>query len=106
MGARPNIVLIMADDLAAEALGCYGSTSYLTPRLDAMAADGIRFDNAYATPLCTPTRVMIMSGLYPQVTGHRALIGKAPEVRMSPDIRTFGHWFRDAAYATAIAGKW
>ena len=103
---RPNIILIMADDLGAEAVGCYGSTSYLTPHLDEMASSGIRFDNAYATPLCTPTRAMIMSGLYPQVTGHRGLIGKAPDVRMSPDIKTFGHYLRDAGYATAIAGKW
>lgn len=102
----PNVILIMADDLGAEAVGCYGSTSYLTPHLDAMAETGIRFDNAYATPLCTPTRAMIMSGLYPQITGHRGLIGKAPEVRMSPEIKTFGHYFRDAGYATAIAGKW
>lgn len=102
----PNIILIMADDLGAEAVGCYGSTSYLTPHLDEMASSGIRFDNAYATPLCTPTRAMIMSGLYPQVTGHRGLIGKAPEVRMSPEIKTFGHYLREAGYATAIAGKW
>ncbi len=102
----PNIILIMADDLGAESVGCYGSTSYLTPNLDAMAASGIRFNNAYATPLCTPTRAMIMSGLYPQVTGHRGLIGKAPEVRMSPQVKTFGHYLRDAGYATAIAGKW
>ena len=102
---RPNVIVIMADDIGAEGLACYGSTIYTTPHLDRMAADGIRFNNAYATPLCTPTRVMIMSGLYPNRTGYQALIGKGEDVRLVPEIRTFAHDFRDAGYATAIAGK-
>ena len=104
--ARPNVIVIMADDLGAEGLGCYGSTIYTTPNLDRMAKEGARFNNAYATPLCTPTRVMIMSGLYPNRTGFRALISKSAGVRMPANIRTFGHDFRDAGYRTAIAGKW
>lgn len=104
--ARPNVIVIMADDLGAEGLGCYGSTIYTTPNLDRMAAEGQRFNNAYATPLCTPTRVMIMSGLYPNRTGFQALIGKGEGVRMPSSIRTFGHYFREAGYRTAIAGKW
>ena len=103
---KPNVIVIMADDIGAEGLACYGSTIYTTPHLDRMAAEGIRFKNAYATPLCTPTRVMIMSGLYPNRTGYRALIGKGEGVRLVPEIRTFAHDFRDAGYATAIAGKW
>ncbi|QDU75828.1 Arylsulfatase precursor [Bremerella volcania] len=103
---RPNIILIMADDIGAEGLGCYGSTIYTTPNLDRMANEGVRFNNAYATPLCTPTRVMIMSGLYPNRTGFQALIGKREGVRMPASIRTFGHYFHDAGYQTAIAGKW
>ncbi len=103
---KPNVIVIMADDIGAEGLACYGSTIYTTPHLDRMAANGIRFNNAYATPLCTPTRVMIMSGLYPNRTGYQALIGKGEDVRLVPEIRTFAHDFRDAGYATAIAGKW
>ena len=102
----PNVMVIMADDLGAEGLACYGSEIYTTPHLDRMAREGVRFNNAYATPLCTPTRVMIMSGLYPPRTGFQALIGKGPGVRMPSSIRTFGHDFRDAGYRTAIAGKW
>jgi arylsulfatase A len=102
----PNVILIMADDLGAEGLGCYDSTQYHTPRLDKMAGEGTLFRNAYTTPLCTPTRVMIMSGQYPQKTGFRTLIGKGKEERMPAALRTFGHYFRDAGYATAIAGKW
>ncbi|MEM8913779.1 MAG: sulfatase-like hydrolase/transferase [Planctomycetota bacterium] len=103
---RPNVIVIMADDIGAEGLACYGSTIYTTPNLDQMAAEGVRFNNAYATPLCTPTRVMIMSGLYPNRTGYRALIGKGEGVRLVPEIKTFAHDFRAAGYATAVAGKW
>ena len=103
---RPNVIVIMADDIGAEGLACYGSTIYTTPHLDRMAAEGLRFENAYTTPLCTPTRVMIMSGLYPPRTGFRALIGKGKGVRMPASIRTFGHDFRAAGYATAVTGKW
>ena len=104
--ARPNVIVIMADDLGAECLGIYGSTIYTSPNLDRMAKEGARFNNAYATPLCTPTRVMIMSGLYPNRTGFKALIGKKPGERMPAEIRTFGHCFEEAGYRTAIAGKW
>ena len=54
---KPNIILIMADDLGYECLGCYGSASYKTPVLDELAATGVRFDHAYSQPLCTPSRV-------------------------------------------------
>jgi len=54
---KPNVIVIMADDIGAEGLNCYDGTLYTTPRLDQMAAEGARFQNAYATPLCTPTRV-------------------------------------------------
>ncbi len=103
---KPNVIVIMADDIGAEGLGCYGSTIYTTPNLDRMAQEGARFNNAYATPLCTPTRVMIMSGLYPNRTGFRGLISKDDGVRMPTSIKTFGNYFHDAGYATAIAGKW
>src|SRR5262249_5786608 len=61
---RPNIVLILADDLGYESLGACGGTSYKTPVLDKLAAQGIRFDHCYVQPLCTPTRVQMMTGLY------------------------------------------
>ncbi|MEQ9409282.1 MAG: sulfatase-like hydrolase/transferase [Fuerstiella sp.] len=61
---QPNILLIMADDIGIEGLGCYGGTSYRTPHLDRMAAEGLRFTHAYSQPLCTPTRVQIMTGKY------------------------------------------
>ena len=59
---RPNVVLIMADDMGYEALACNGGTSYETPLLDKMARKGMRFTNCYSQPLCTPSRVKIMTG--------------------------------------------
>jgi len=61
---KPNVVLIMADDLGYECLGCYGSTSYETPFLDELAKTGMRFEHCYSQPLCTPSRVKIMTGQY------------------------------------------
>ncbi len=104
--ARPNVIVIMADDLGAEGLASYGSTIYTTPHLDQMAAEGMRFNNAYATPLCTPSRVMLMTGVYPERAGFNGLMGKKAGVRLPASIPTFGNYFRDAGYATAIAGKW
>ncbi len=60
----PNIVLIMADDMGYESLGCNGSTEYKTPNLDKLAQEGVRFEHCYSQPLCTPSRVKIMTGKY------------------------------------------
>ena len=60
----PNIILIMADDIGIDGFGCYGGQSYKTPRIDELAATGMRFTHAYSQPLCTPTRVQLMTGRY------------------------------------------
>ncbi|MDZ7722238.1 MAG: sulfatase-like hydrolase/transferase [candidate division KSB1 bacterium] len=60
----PNILLIMADDLGAKELGCYGHPHHQTPNLDNLAETGIRFRTCYAAPVCSPTRVMLMTGQY------------------------------------------
>ena len=107
---RPNILLIMADDLGAENLACYGNTVYSTPHLDRLAAEGARFENAYATPVCTPTRAMILTGLHPNRSGFLERLDSPldPERnnRLPVHLKTFGHVFQSAGYATAIAGKW
>src|ERR1051326_7112391 len=61
---RPNVVLIMADDLGYETIGANGGTSYRTPNLDSLAAGGVRFTHCYVQPLCTPTRMQLMTGKY------------------------------------------
>src|SRR5437762_8958904 len=63
---RPNVVLILIDDLGRNDLGCYGSTYYRTPHIDRLAAAGVRFTDAYAAcPVCSPTRASILTGKYP-----------------------------------------
>lgn len=96
---KPNVILIMADDLGYETLGAYGGTSYLTPNLDRLAEQGMRFDHCYATPLCTPSRVQIMTGKY----NNRNYIGFG---LLDPSEKTFGHYMQVAGYKTYIAGKW
>ena len=96
---KPDILLIMADDIGIEGLGCYGGTSYRTPNLDRMAADGLRFSTAYSQPLCTPTRVQIMTGLYNNRNWKYFGI-------LDPSATTFGHQMKTAGYATGIFGKW
>ena len=96
---KPNIILIMADDVGIEGLGCYGGASYKTPHLDKMAAGGVRFTHAYSQPLCTPTRIQLMTGKY----NHRNWISFGI---LDPREQTFGHVLTNAGYATAIIGKW
>jgi len=95
----PNIVLILADDLGYECLGANGGKSYRTPRLDALAAGGMRFEHCYSQPLCTPSRVQLMTGRYNQRNYIRFGL-------LDPQDTTFGQVFRRAGYATCIAGKW
>ncbi|MGH9657082.1 MAG: sulfatase-like hydrolase/transferase [Bryobacteraceae bacterium] len=97
--ARPNVVLIMSDDLGYECLGCYGGTSYRTPHLDRLAREGIRFNHAYAQPLCTPTRVQLMTGQY-NFRNWRAF------GILDPREKTIGHYLSAGGYKTCIAGKW
>ncbi|GLR19733.1 sulfatase-like hydrolase/transferase [Portibacter lacus] len=95
----PNIILIMADDMGYETLGSSGSTSYSTPHLDSMAAHGIRFDNCVSQPLCTPSRVKIMTGLYNY--RNYEYFGQ-----LRTEEKTFGNLLKENGYATCIAGKW
>lgn len=96
--SRPNIVYILADDLGYECLGAYGST-YKTPNLDALAQEGMLYNNCHAMPLSSPTRVQTMTGRYNYKNYEK--FGY-----MNPREKTFGNLAKDAGYSTAIVGKW
>lgn len=96
---QPNVVLIMADDLGYECLACNGSESYQTPHLDKLAAGGVRFTQCHVQPLCTPTRVMLM-------TGKSNVRNYTHFGHLDPTQTTFGHLFKKSGYATCITGKW
>ena len=96
---KPNVILIMADDLGYEALGINGADEYKTPVLDSLALNGINFNNAYSQPLCTPTRVKIMTGK-PNYVNYEYF------TYLNPNQKTFGNLFQENGYKTALAGKW
>lgn len=97
--SKPNIVLIMADDVGFECFGCYGSKEYKTPRVDALAANGIRFTHCHSTPLCTPSRVNLMSG--------KSNVFNYKDFGIYPKSEpTFAQHFKKYGYTTAVAGKW
>ena len=101
-GDRPNLILIIADDVSATDIGCYGNSDVRTPNLDRMAAEGRKWTRAYLTaPVCSPTRCSIISGRYPHNSGapelHTALPSGQP---------LFPRQLRKAGYWCAQAGKW
>jgi len=96
---HPNIIVIMADDLGFECLSCYGSASYQTPVLDGLAETGIRFEHGYSQPLCTPSRVKIMTG---RSNARNYIQFGVFDFRE----RTFAHVMKGAGYDTCISGKW
>lgn len=96
---QPNIVLMMADDFGYECVTANGGQSYQTPNLDRLAQTGMRFEQCHVQPLCTPTRVQLMTGLY----NVRNYIEFGT---MDPKATTFAHLLKNAGYATGVCGKW
>ncbi|TKG97469.1 arylsulfatase A [Puteibacter caeruleilacunae] len=96
---KPNVILIMADDMGYECLSCNGSLSYNTPNLDKLAKTGVRFTKCISQPLCTPSRVKIMTGRY----NYR---NYSDFGYLDVNENTFGNVMKKAGYKTAVAGKW
>lgn len=104
---RPNIVFILADDLGWAELGCYGNTFTETPNLDKLAAQGIRFTDAYASaPVCSPYRAALMTGQYPARVGITDYLRPNDENHLSTDHITIAEMLKRAGYTTGITGKW
>lgn len=107
--ARPNIVVILADDLGYSDIGCYGG-EIRTPNLDYLASNGVRFNQFYNTSRCCPTRAALLTGIY----NHRAGIGEMTTERPEPGYQghltgntvTLAEVLKEAGYRTAMSGKW
>ena len=106
----PNVVVILADDLGYSDLGCFGS-EIDTPNLDALAARGLRYTNFHVTPMCSPTRAALLTGVNP----HRAGIGTVAHsdagfpgyaMELADDVVTAAEVYRDHGYGTLMVGKW
>jgi arylsulfatase A len=110
--AKPNVIVILADDLGAKELGCYGNRENRTPQLDALARTGVKFETCFTSPVCHPTRFMLMTGQYGCHNGIYNFSGKRggpakddPHDDIASHV-TFGQLLKAAGYATAVAGKW
>jgi arylsulfatase A-like enzyme len=100
---KPNIIFILADDLGYGDVGCYGQKQIQTPNIDALAAQGIRFTQAYAgATVCAPSRCSLMTGLH---GGHAFIRGNAL-ISLRPEDLTVAELLKGAGYATALIGKW
>jgi arylsulfatase A-like enzyme len=102
---KPNILLILADDLGYGNLGCYGGSQIQTPNLDRLAAGGMRFTDAYAgSTVCAPSRCTLMTGYH---TGHARTRGnKYPDLPLRPEDLTVTEILKQAGYRTGLIGKW
>ena len=115
---KPNVVLILADDLGWSQVGSYGGTAYRTPNIDRLASEGLRFTHAYAAAaVCSPTRAALMSGMYParlHLTDHikgsnpkgKPLLQPAWHKRLDLEVTTIAEVFKRNEYRTAHFGKW
>ena len=102
LSQKPNIIVILADDVGYEALGCYGGESYSTPHLDVLAKSGLQGMHCYSMPVCHPTRVALLTGRYPSNVGN-------PKWGAFPtryEKQTVAHAMKESGYATVVAGKW
>ncbi|PWJ41930.1 sulfatase-like hydrolase/transferase [Sediminitomix flava] len=96
---KKNIIMVFIDDIGVEAVGCYGADDIKTPTMDKLANEGMKFENAHASPICTPSRVKLMTGKYNSRNYKKFGLLPASET-------TFANTLKKEGYATAIAGKW
>jgi arylsulfatase A len=107
---RPNVVLILSDDLGYHDLGCYGHPKIKTPVIDRLAQEGVRLTSFYSgSTVCTPSRMALLTGSYPVRYGwSKGVVGHIMEKKrgLSPKATTMAEVFKDAGYKTGIFGKW
>jgi arylsulfatase A-like enzyme len=109
LSERPNVVLILLDNLGQEWFGCYGSEERSTPNIDRLASEGVRFEHCYTFPICGPSRTVLLTGRQPYRTGftlhHDAALYSGGGLDSTREV-IFPRLFHDAGYHTGIAGKW
>lgn len=104
---KPNIVIIFTDDQGYGDVGCYGAQGFVTPNLDLMASDGVRFTDFYvAASVCTPSRAALLTGCYPQRVGLPYVLNPRSKIGINESEVTIAEMLKDAGYATACYGKW
>jgi arylsulfatase A len=101
---KPNIIFILADDLGTGNVSCYGADNFKTPNIDSLAQSGLRFDHCYASPLCAPSRSLLMTGRY---AFHTGMTGQRPPPSYKPANETMmPQVLKPAGYVTGMVGKW
>ena len=101
VSAKPNIVLILLDDMGFNDLGANGNTAVTTPNLDKLASEGVRFTRHYTDSTCTASRIGIMTGMSPAKQGFRP-----DNLGLSPELSTLSEMLQEAGYSTHHIGKW
>lgn len=106
--SKPNVLLILADDLGVECLSAYGGTSHRTPHLDRLAKDGMRFTRCFSNPYCSPSRGTLLTGRYPFQNGLKVVLhSKSQEnLYLRPTQPCFVRQLKQHGYTTQIVGKW
>jgi arylsulfatase A len=108
-GNKPNLLMILAEDLGIECLSAYGGKSHPTPHLDRLAASGMRFTHCFSNPYCSPSRASLLTGRYPFRNGLKEVLFSAErhaDTYLRVDQPSFARQLKQAGYATALAGKW
>lgn len=105
---KPNVLLILADDLGVECLSSYGGTSHRTPNLDRLAKEGMRFTHCFSNPFCSPSRAQLLTGRYPFQNGLKVVLhSKSQEnIYLRPSQPSFVRQLKQHGYTTQIVGKW
>ena len=108
-GKKPNIIMVLSDDIGWGVLGSYGGGKVVgtpTPNLDTMARDGMKFLSAYSEPSCTPTRLALLTGRQPHRTGVNVVLWPGQKQGLVDEEVTIAELLRDGGYDTAMWGKW
>ncbi len=103
---KPNIIVILADDLGYGDLACYGAKDIATPHIDQMAREGAKFTSCYVAPVCSPTRAALMTGSVAQRVGIGGVLFPRNNHGLNPDETTLPELLKALGYATTIIGKW